>query len=84
MTADEAKIEINFTVRQRIERPPAEVFQAVVDPDKLCRYFTKTADGGSCTKTCHDTLDIHRMFGFLLLFFSHFLPHIGSLARKSH
>jgi uncharacterized protein YndB with AHSA1/START domain len=45
MTADEPDLEINFTVRQRIKRPAAEVFQAVVDPDRLCRYFTRTASG---------------------------------------
>jgi uncharacterized protein YndB with AHSA1/START domain len=45
MPADETNLQINFTVRQRINRPAAEVFQAVFDPGKLCRYFTETADG---------------------------------------
>jgi len=45
MTTGDENLNVAFTVRQRIERPVAEVFQAVVDPEKLCRFFTKTADG---------------------------------------
>lgn len=66
MTASEANLEAAFTVRQRIERPPAEVFQAVVDPKKLCRHFTKTADGPPIAgQTIHwtwadgDEADVH-------------------------
>jgi uncharacterized protein YndB with AHSA1/START domain len=35
----------NYTVRTRILRPTAEVFDAIVASDKLCRYFTDTASG---------------------------------------
>ncbi len=34
-----------FTLKSRIARPVAEVFQAVVDPKKLTRYFAVTASG---------------------------------------
>ncbi len=33
----------NYTVQTRILRPVAEVFDAIVSRDKLCRYFTDTA-----------------------------------------
>ena len=35
----------HFSISYRIERPPAAVFDALVDPRKLCSYFTKTASG---------------------------------------
>jgi len=35
----------NYTVRTKILRPVAEVFDAVVSSDKLCRYFTAQASG---------------------------------------
>jgi uncharacterized protein YndB with AHSA1/START domain len=38
-----AERSIGFTVRQAIGRPVAEVFRAVVEPEKLCSYFTATA-----------------------------------------
>lgn len=37
-TADDAVL--HFTVSGRIDRPVAEVFEAVVDPDQLSQYFT--------------------------------------------
>lgn len=33
----------NYTVQTKILRPVAEVFNAIVSRDKLCRYFTSTA-----------------------------------------
>ena len=36
-------VDVTFTVRTRIERAPAEVFDALVDPQALCAYFTATA-----------------------------------------
>ncbi len=33
-------MELKYTVAARISRPIAEVFEAVVDPDKLSNYFT--------------------------------------------
>ncbi|MCO5147788.1 MAG: SRPBCC family protein [Aquamicrobium sp.] len=33
-------MELKFTVSGRIARPVAEVFEAVVDPEQLSRYFT--------------------------------------------
>lgn len=33
----------NYTVRTRINRPVADVFDAVVSRDKLCNYFTNKA-----------------------------------------
>jgi uncharacterized protein YndB with AHSA1/START domain len=35
----------NYTVQTKIERPVAEVFDAVVSSDKLCKYFTDEASG---------------------------------------
>jgi uncharacterized protein YndB with AHSA1/START domain len=35
----------NYTVRTRILRPVADVFDAIVASDKLCQYFTATASG---------------------------------------
>ncbi len=35
----------NYTVRTKIQRPLAEVFEAVVSKDKLCGYFTDSASG---------------------------------------
>ena len=34
-----------FQVQLKIQKPVAEVFEAVVDPKKLTGYFTKTASG---------------------------------------
>jgi uncharacterized protein YndB with AHSA1/START domain len=34
-----------FTIQTRVNRPVAEVFQAVVQEDHLCRYFTDRASG---------------------------------------
>src|SRR5690606_37812277 len=36
----EAIMELKFTVSGRIARPVAEVFEAVVEPAQLSRYFT--------------------------------------------
>lgn len=35
----------NYTVRTKILRPVADVFDAVVSRDKLCEYFTSQASG---------------------------------------
>ena len=35
----------NYTVQTKILRPVAEVFDAIVSRDKLCRYFTDVASG---------------------------------------
>lgn len=37
--------ELKFEVQLKIRKPPAEVFEAVVNPRKLSGYFTKTASG---------------------------------------
>jgi len=36
---------IRFTVHLSILKPRSEVFDAVVQPEKLCRYFTQTSSG---------------------------------------
>lgn len=33
-------MELKFTVAARIARPPAEVFEAIADPERLSAYFT--------------------------------------------
>lgn len=38
-------MEPKFTVQLKIQKPPAEVFDAVVKPDKLGGYFVQTASG---------------------------------------
>ena len=35
----------NYTIRTKILRPTAEVFDAVVSSDKLCHYFTSETSG---------------------------------------
>ena len=35
----------NYTIRTKIRRPIADVFDAVVSSDKLCRYFTSETSG---------------------------------------
>ncbi len=35
----------NYTIHTRIRKPRAEVFDAVVTGDKLCRYFTSETSG---------------------------------------
>ena len=35
----------NYTVRTRIKKPVSEVFAAVIDSDRLCRYFTDKSSG---------------------------------------
>jgi uncharacterized protein YndB with AHSA1/START domain len=36
---------LRFEVKLKIRRPPAEVFAAVVDPEKLTGYFVKSSSG---------------------------------------
>ena len=40
---DTRKMARNYTVRTKILRPVADVFDAVVSSDKLCNYFTESA-----------------------------------------
>lgn len=35
----------NYTVRTKILRPVADVFDAVISSDKLCKFFTESASG---------------------------------------
>lgn len=37
---------LSFTVSGRIDRPPHDVFEAVVDPEKLSSYFTTNGSTG--------------------------------------
>jgi uncharacterized protein YndB with AHSA1/START domain len=38
-------MEVKFQVQLKIRKPPAEVFAAVVDPEKLSGYFLQSASG---------------------------------------
>jgi len=38
-------MDVQLTIRQRIKRPVAEVFDAIVDPVKLSSYFVTSAGG---------------------------------------
>jgi uncharacterized protein YndB with AHSA1/START domain len=47
-------VKIEFRVQLKIQKPVAEVFDAVVDPDKLNGYFTSRATGPlAAGKTVH-------------------------------
>ena len=51
---------LSFTVSGRVARPPAEVYEAVADPEQLSRYFTtggargRLEAGGEVTWDFHD------------------------------
>lgn len=53
-------MDLRFKVSARIARPVAEVFEAVVDPEKLSRYFTtggargRLETGATVTWSFHD------------------------------
>lgn len=36
----------NYTVKTKINRSVSEVFNAVVDPELICKYFAERTDGG--------------------------------------
>lgn len=38
-------MDIRFQVQTKINKPIAEVFDAIVNPEKLCRYFTTESTG---------------------------------------
>lgn len=40
MSSADSLSELSFTVSGRVERPCAEVYEAVADPEQLSRYFT--------------------------------------------
>lgn len=42
---DALAVDVSFTVRTRIDRAPAEVFDALVDPLALCAYYTSESSG---------------------------------------
>lgn len=52
-------MELKFTVSARIARPVAEVFEAVVDPAKLSRYFTTGGAEGRLETGTTVTWDFH-------------------------
>ena len=52
-------MELKFTVAARISKPIAEVFEAVVDPDKLSNYFTTGGAKGRMETGATVTWDFH-------------------------
>lgn len=66
MTADQTKpgqgdpeMDLRFTVSGRIDRPVAEVFEAVVDPGQLSSYFTTGGAKGRLEAGATVTWDFH-------------------------
>jgi len=45
MNENEHAVKIEFLVQIKIQKPVAEVFDAVIDPAKLCAYFTSSVTG---------------------------------------
>jgi len=48
---------LSFTVSGRVARPPAEVYEAVADPEQLSRYFTTGGARGRLEKGGEVTWD---------------------------
>lgn len=51
--------ELTFTVSGRVARPPAEVYEAIADPDQLSRYFTTGGARGRLEPGTEVTWDFH-------------------------
>ncbi|HEU4849320.1 MAG TPA: SRPBCC domain-containing protein [Terrimesophilobacter sp.] len=51
--------ELSFTVSGRVSRPCAEVYEAVVDPEKLSKYFTTGGAHGRLEAGTEVTWDFH-------------------------
>ena len=52
-------MDLKFKVAARISKPVAEVFEAVVDPDRLSRYFTTGGAKGRLRTGSTVTWDFH-------------------------
>lgn len=52
-------MDLKFSVSARIAKPVSEVFEAVVDPDKLSRYFTTGGAKGRIETGATVTWDFH-------------------------
>lgn len=52
-------MELRFTVSGRMAKPVAEVFEAVVNPDRLSRYFTTGGAQGRLEPGAPVTWDFH-------------------------
>ena len=59
MTDTEPLKELRFTVSGRIARPPAEVYEAVADPEQLSCYFTTGGAQGRLESGTVATWDFH-------------------------
>ncbi|TDC80202.1 SRPBCC domain-containing protein [Streptomyces hainanensis] len=57
MTSSTSLTELSFTVSGRIARPPAQVYEAVADPEQLSRYFTTGGAKGRLTPGADVTWD---------------------------
>src|SRR5688572_4190173 len=53
------QMDLKFTVNARIAKPVAEVFEAVVDPAQLSRYFTTGGAKGRLEAGTTVTWDFH-------------------------
>lgn len=56
---DQQFMDLQFNVAARIARPVAEVFEAIVDPAQLSRYFTTGGAKGRLEKGSTVTWDFH-------------------------
>ena len=59
MNADQPLTELTFTVSGHIARPSAEVYEAVVDPKLLSKYFTTGGAQGRLEAGNEVTWDFH-------------------------
>lgn len=59
MNDDDGLHELRFSVSGRISRPPAEVYEAVADPEQLSRYFTTGGGRGRLEAGAEVTWDFH-------------------------
>ena len=59
MGENQSLSELRFSVSGRVSRSPAEVYEAVADPDQLSRYFTTGGARGRLEPGADVTWDFH-------------------------
>ena len=60
MNADQPLTELAFTVSGHIARPSAEVYEAVVDPNLLSKYFTTGGANNGGTEAINGLIELNR------------------------
>lgn len=59
MSSSDQLTELSFTVSGRVARPPAEVYEAVADPEQLSAYFTTGGAQGRLEAGADVSWDFH-------------------------